>query len=138
MKIFVDTNIVLDLLMAREGFHEPASILFDMCERHAVEGYASPLTFCNAGYVLRKALTRKRALNALKTLSMILTPVDLTASILTEAFAIGVDDLDDAVQILSAQACGAEAIITRDATHFASCGIRIMTATEFVSAHGAE
>jgi len=44
MKILIDTNIVLDILLAREPFVEEAREIFLLIENHKIEGFIPSLS----------------------------------------------------------------------------------------------
>jgi len=52
--LFIDTNIVIDLLAKREPFYEAAAKLFSLADRGKVKLCVSALTFANTNYVLSK------------------------------------------------------------------------------------
>ena len=60
-KIFIDTNIVLDLLGQREPFYEDAAKLFSLADRGKIKLYVSSLTIANSNYVLSKLKSAKEA-----------------------------------------------------------------------------
>jgi len=60
-KLFIDTNIVLDLLGKREPFYDDAAKLFSLADRSKVKLYISSLTVANANYVLSKLKSKKEA-----------------------------------------------------------------------------
>ena len=68
-KIFLDTNIVIDVIGNRQPFCEPAANILDMAYNGKVELYATALTFANALYVLRKSLGTEEATRYLKQLT---------------------------------------------------------------------
>ena len=49
-KLFIDTNIVIDLLSQREEFYKSASILFTLADKSKVKLSISSLTFANTYY----------------------------------------------------------------------------------------
>lgn len=59
-KLFIDTNIVLDLLGKREPFYDNAAKLFSLADRGKVKLYISSLTVANTNYVLSKLKSKKR------------------------------------------------------------------------------
>lgn len=66
MRILIDTNVILDVLCARENFLEASSKVWKYCETKKLEGYISALSVPNIVYILRKELTpekRSRLLN---------------------------------------------------------------------------
>jgi predicted nucleic acid-binding protein len=54
MRVFIDADVILDLLLAREPFFPGATRLFLLVQDGEVEGFVSPLIFSNLFYVLRK------------------------------------------------------------------------------------
>ena len=57
MKLFFDTNVVLDLLAAREPFFRDACLVHSLCARGVHEGLVADFTFCTIAYVLRREKT---------------------------------------------------------------------------------
>ncbi len=55
MKLFVDTNIFIDILLDRKPFSEHAILLYKLCENSLVDGYVAPITINNIHYICRKA-----------------------------------------------------------------------------------
>lgn len=54
MKLFLDTNVVIDVIAGREPFLADSQAVLNLCERGKAEGFVSALTFCTVAYVLRK------------------------------------------------------------------------------------
>lgn len=131
-KLFVDTNIVLDLLAQRADFFEEAQELFTRADLNKVELTISALTFANTHYILSKHLkleeTRK-ILNKFKVLVKV-APVD--DKIIELALASDFKDFEDAIQYYSALESKAQIIITRNKKDFKHAKIPIMTAKEYI------
>jgi len=53
-RIFVDTNIVIDLLSRREPFFEESAILFSLAGKKEIELAISSLTIANSYALLRQ------------------------------------------------------------------------------------
>lgn len=53
-KVFLDTNVILDYLLARTPFDIEAKRFFEAAELGSIELYASALTICNMAYIVRK------------------------------------------------------------------------------------
>jgi predicted nucleic acid-binding protein len=68
VKILIDINIVLDLLLEREPFVETAIALFEQIERGNFEGYIATTTITNIFYIIRKTEGREVALAAIHRL----------------------------------------------------------------------
>ena len=132
IKLFLDTNVVLDVLAAREPFLADSLIVFSLCESGEAEGCASALTFCTVSYILRKFVTPVTMRGKLRDLRNVLMPVELSASLLDMAMASSLPDFEDAVQFYSAVQSGADYIISRDKRHFPQDSIPVLTPTEFL------
>lgn len=132
-RLFVDTNILLDLFAAREPFVEEAQILFSMSERQEVELFTSALSIANTGYILSRQLdtkTTRALLRKFRTLVQIapLNQIILDQAIQDDAFA----DLEDGFQYYTAMNLSADAIITRNLRDFKSSELPVMTARQWI------
>ncbi|MDO4277148.1 MAG: PIN domain-containing protein, partial [Eubacteriales bacterium] len=56
MRVFIDANILLDVLQNREPFVKDSATIWKLCETERLEGYVSVLTFSNLVYIMRKEL----------------------------------------------------------------------------------
>ena len=101
-KIFLDTNVILDYLLARSPFDEDAKRFFLHAEEGKIELYASALTFCNMSYIVRKI---KSPIEFQVILSDLLQHVGVTSIdglVLQQAISVNYKDFEDAVQYESA------------------------------------
>ncbi len=69
MKVLIDTNIVLNLILNREPFVESALILFELVETTKIQGFIAATTIANIFYIVRKAQGRQQAIEELARLS---------------------------------------------------------------------
>ncbi len=53
-KIFVDTNVLLDVLTKREPFYENSAMIWSLVEEGIVEGYISAISVNNVLYISKK------------------------------------------------------------------------------------
>lgn len=126
MKLFIDTNILLDVLLRRDPFHRASGEIWRWAEETG-DGCVSAISFTNGFYVLRKALGKDRAWEALRRIRPVFQTIDLTTSVLDRAIALGLPDFEDAVQIASAESVDAVLIVTRDVTDFAASSVSAVT-----------
>ena len=133
MKLFLDTNIVIDVIANRKPFVEDSRIILNLCETGQAEGIISTLTLCTISYVLRKFATPGMMRTKLRDLRNILTPIDLSVSLLDKAIASSITDFEDAVQFYTAAYSDADVIITRNIKHFPQDNIPVLTPTEFLA-----
>lgn len=132
-KLFLDTNIVIDLLDKREPFCYDAVRLFTMAYNKKVQLLVSPMTYATASFLLRKHGTEevRRLLNNFRLLSRVTTANERTVD---ESLVSQFSDFEDALQYYSALTAKAEAIITRNKKDFANSKIPVMTAGEYLAA----
>ena len=135
MKVFLDTNILLDVLLARTPFLARSAEVLNLCAASAVAGYASVLSFTTIAYVLRKGHTPEQTRGHLNSLCAIVTPVGCSANILKHALSASLPDFEDAIQLYCAKTCDADYLVTRNAKDFTEADLAVVTPEEFLALH---
>jgi predicted nucleic acid-binding protein len=130
MRVFIDTNVVLDFLQDREPFVEDAAKLFEKIDAGEVEGFIAATTVTNIYYIVRKAAGVVAAQDAIAQILMDLHICAVDRGILEQAIALNFQDFEDAVQCACAMAHGVDTIVTRDASGFVSAGISVVSPGE--------
>ena len=135
MKIFLDTNVLLDILAKREPFYTASAEIWSLAESGAVQGCISTISFNNIYYVVRKMAGKCNADKALRILRDIFVPVAPDTLILNQAIDSTMNDFEDAIQFHSAIRAGADCLITRDPRHFkeVKTNLAISTPDEFLA-----
>lgn len=132
MRIFYDTNVILDLLANRLGFADDAEKAVDCAGHVGNKGLVSALTVCDIVYILRKSMSIEEVGRQIKALQGALEIIDVAGRSVIDAFDVAVSDYEDTVQYLSAKAAEADVIVTRDKDGFAGADIRVCTPGEFL------
>jgi predicted nucleic acid-binding protein len=133
MRVFIDTNVLLDVLAKREPFYADAARIWTLAELGKIEAMVSAISFNNVYYVVRRVSNRKSAEQALQLIRNAFTPVALSVQILSQAIDAGFKDFEDAIQFHSAVHADAECLITRDADHFPATDIPVLSPTGFLA-----
>lgn len=133
MRVFVDTNVLLDVLARRESFYSDAARIWSLAERGRIEALVSVISFNNIYYVVRRASNRKSADRSLRLLRGVFTPIPLSVQILNQAIDAGSDDFEDAIQFHSAIHAEADCLITRDADHFPTTDLPVLSPAAFLA-----
>lgn len=133
MKIFLDTNILVDYLNKREPFFADAAQVIDLCISKQVDGALSSLSVINAAYIMRKAYSQKSLLHKICWLieNFMVCPIDKDT--LQKAANSQPYDFEDTVQYFSAMQAGADLIVTRDTKGFEEASLPVMTPAEFLA-----
>ena len=74
-RIFIDTNILLDLVMKRHSFYQEAKRLFDYCDQRNIKTYISAISIATINYLLSKSYRKdevKRILEIIYDITEIL------------------------------------------------------------------
>lgn len=132
-KIFVDTNIVIDLLAKREPFYIDAQNLFTLADRKETEVQISALTFANAFYSIakhHKSIDAKKYLSQFKVLVTVLSLEDKSINL---ALASDFYGFEDGLQYAIAMDNNSDVIITRNKKGFKNAKIPVMTAGEYLN-----
>jgi len=132
-RIFLDTNIIIDVLERRAPFYVFAANIMNLGVTGEVELYVSTLTIVNCMYIVRKKLGKLAVLEKIRMLRRIVRISPMNEIELDNALLSNMVDLEDAVQYNSALAAGCDMIITRNVKHFPKYGIPIITADDYFS-----
>jgi predicted nucleic acid-binding protein len=118
MKLLLDINVLLDVLLLREPWAEAAAGLLSEIERGKAEGVVAGHTLTTIHYVVSHARSRQAAAAAITDLLRILEIVPIEKDDFNQALVLPMDDFEDAVQAAAALKVGAEYIVTRDQKGF--------------------
>ena len=132
MNIFIDTDILLDVLAERMAFYPPASRLWTLAEKRKIRAFISAISFNNIFYIVRKISGKEKAKEALSLLRDIFQIVPVDKDIISLALEAPMDDFEDAVQYFCARKINANYIITRNAQDFPYPKPIPLTADEFL------
>ena len=131
-RLFLDTNIVVDLLEGREPFCYDAAQLFTMAHDKKVELLVSPMTFSTASFLLRKHGS-EGVRNLLSNLRQLVSVTISDERTVDDSIASQFKDFEDAMQYYTVLNTKAEIIITRNGKDFTASKLPVMTATEYIA-----
>ncbi len=134
--LFLDTNIILDLVSTRPPFTAFAQKIFSRSQRLKIELYVSALTIPNINYLLTKVSDKKLAKQILLNIKPLINILPLNDKIIQLALASDFDDFEDAVQYYTALEHNITTLITRDLKDFKKAKINVMTAEEYLGIGG--
>lgn len=132
MTVFVDTNILIDLLCERESFVQSARMLFAYGYSGRLTLVLSSLSLVNAVYIARKygyVDVREK----LDDITEFVEVVDLRKEVAKRALTCEWKDYEDAVQYMSAIKENADCIVTRNKKDFRKSVIPVYTIEELMS-----
>jgi predicted nucleic acid-binding protein len=127
MKLFYDTNIIVDIISKRSGYAESFKVL-EMTD----EGYVSTTSITDIMYILRKFNQHNEVTQSLQKLISIVTVSVVTLEDLIYGFSGTMNDFEDAVQASCANRIGADYIITRNTKDFTTSPVPAITPNDFL------
>lgn len=132
-RIFLDTNILLDVLLERDPFCRPAQLVWSLAERRQIKAGISATSLNNVFFVIKKLTSKEKAYFAISTLSQIFKLCPVTSQTVLKALKLGLPDFEDSLQYSCALQFRAKAIITRDVSGFQKSKIPVMDASQYLA-----
>lgn len=132
-KLFVDTNIVLDLLQKREEFYKESQELFTLADKKKVKLFVSSLTIANTYYLLSRHYDSINARKIITKFKVLVEILALNSKIIDLALASDLRDFEDAIQLCTAIENNMDMILTRNKKDFRNLNIPILTAQEYLT-----
>jgi predicted nucleic acid-binding protein len=132
MKIFLDTNIILDVLFKREPYFIHSARVWTFVKEDILQGFISAISINNLYYIIKKLRNQKIAAALVDEILDDFYIVPLTKEILKQARTISKKDYEDSIQYFSAINTGCEVLITRNKKDFLTVGIKISSPMEFL------
>ena len=118
MKILFDTNVVLDVMLDRDPFAEPASRLMSLVESGKISGLLGATTVTTIHYLAARVMGPVKAQSHIKDLMILFEIAAVNRSVIEDALVAKFSDFEDAVLYQAARHAGAEAIVTKDLKGF--------------------
>ena len=133
MRLLIDKNILLDVLLARKPFLKDSAEILKMTEKKDVEGFITANSIVDTIYIMRKYISDKNIReNAVQTIVNILHIVSPDKKDILKAFELNFSDYEDALQAQCALKINANYIITRDEKGFVKSAIPFQSPEEFL------
>jgi len=132
MKLFVDTNILIDWVSHRDNYQKAREIVY-LCANRKIEGCIAAHSVTNMFYILRKNLGLAERKTVFDAISRIFTVVlvdeqKLRATVNNADF----KDFEDCLQMECAKEFGAEYIVTRNTSDFENNSINAVEPLDFL------
>ena len=131
-KIFLDTNLILDLLAYRMPFYTDAAELFSLADKKKLTLSISSLCLADIHYILSKQNPGMEVRRILRNFKVLVNVLCLDDKIIDLALNSEFRDFEDAIQYYTAIENDQEIIITRNPADFKDSKLPIMTAGEFL------
>lgn len=132
-KVFLDTNVVLDYYLDREGFSDDAEAILAYGYNQGCLLYVSSLTCANMAYIGRKKFSGEAIYAILASLFEFAEIASVDSNAVKSAVTLQAKDFEDALQYFSAKAIGVDCIVTRNVKDFPFSELQVLTPKDFLA-----
>ena len=132
-KLFLDTNVILDLLGEREPFYESIAKIATIADRGKIRLIVSALSYSTVYYLLSKYENNEAVKEKLRKFKVIAETSDLTEKIIDKGLSTKFGNFVDALQYHCALKMNCNILITRNEKDFKSSDIPVMTPNEYLN-----
>lgn len=134
MKIYFDTNIIIDVLKRREPFYENSNMIFMLAVDGKIDGIVCTSAIADIYYLSRKPYDDTRTtINIIFDILEIIKPVDTLVNDIFSAAELDFQEFEDAVIASIAQREKADYIITRNTKGFSNSPVQAITPDKFLA-----
>ena len=133
IRVFLDSDVILDLLLDRQEFSAHAAVIFALAETARAELCTSTVSFLNVYYVAGARRDRATADRLIRKLRSLLTLLPVTPRDIDAALDAKPPDLEDQVQYECAQDNSMSFLVTRNVKHYPSKGLSVMSPEVFLA-----
>lgn len=132
MRLFLDTNVLLDVLAGRQPWVHDSATVLSLLESDDFVGVVAAHSITTLDYLCVKELGREQATAALVALLKLVSVAPLDQETILKAIALGWRDFEDAIQMLSAAEANADYLVTRNASDFKASPVPVMSPSELL------
>ena len=132
-KVFLDTNVILDLLLDREPFSNNIAEIIELSAEKSIELCISSVALTDTNYIIQKFEGTKSANSKTKLILELVTVENVGETTVTQASNSKFKDFEDGVQNFCAIESKHKVIVTRDTKGFKHSTLSIMTPREILA-----
>ena len=133
MKVLLDTNVVLDVLLKRPSFYQNSFEIFRLIDQERIDGCITASAITDIFYIAKKETKdAEMVYQAIEKLTDIFSIIPVSKNTIANALVIRWKDFEDAVQFMAAKENGIAYIITRNKNDFESPEIPCIEPLDFI------
>ena len=133
MRVIVDTNVVLDVLLDREPFVKAAVDIFCLVEESRIEAFLCATTITTIDYLLIQSLPVSKARDALRKLISLFEVATVNRPVIERALTSKIKDFEHAVLEAAGQMAGVDSVVTRNMKDFTGSVLKVFEPNEFLA-----
>ena len=134
MRVMIDTNVLLDVMLEREPFLKDSEFFLRLCEEKKIDGVVSASCLKDIFYLVRRHTGSKEdAYRVIGKILDIVSVASVTQDDIMSAFQSRAKDFEDAVVVYSAISNQCHCIVTRNVSDYEDFGIEAIEPSFFAS-----
>ena len=131
MKMLIDTNVLMDVLVGQEPFLQRSRYVVELCKDKIIQGYLAAHTITNLFYMLRKYYPSDEChdilLNVFDIFSVVAVDEEkMKTALRNKSF----KDFEDCLQVECGKTAKVDYVVTRDMKDFTNSDIPCLTPDE--------
>ncbi|MDX8394888.1 MAG: PIN domain-containing protein [Mariprofundaceae bacterium] len=133
MKAYVDSDVILDVLLGRDEFLCESNQIFTLCETRKIIGCTTALAIANIHYILSR-YNENSTKQAIKLLREIFEVLPISDNEIGQSLNSKFKDFEDGVQNFTAENYDCGLIITRNKKDYTHSRLKVLTPDEYLLA----
>ena len=133
IKIFIDTDIILDIVFERQPFFIHSQKILSLIEKNYFIGFTSSLILANCYYIISSIKNKNIAAKTISKLRSILTVLPFTDKEIGESLNSNIKDFEDGVQYFITIKNKLDTIITRNISDYKNVEINVFMPNDFLN-----
>ncbi|MBO7582715.1 MAG: PIN domain-containing protein [Treponema sp.] len=132
MIIFIDTNLVLDVMLGNTDFYDESNSVLSYCDK-GYDFYISAASCTDIFYIVKRTIhDTEITKQIMKNLLTAVSVAGVDEACIRNALESDWNDFEDSVQHEVAQQINADIIVTRNESDYKNSAVRVMTPAEFL------
>ena len=131
IKIFIDSDIILDLLLKRNEYLSSAELMTGLINQEYI-GYTTPIVIANIHYVMIKLENKNKSIENIKKLKKIISILTIDEEIIDDALSLGAVDFEDSIQYITSEKNKMDFVVTRNKKDYKMSKLPVLDAKEFL------
>ncbi len=133
--LFLDTNVIIDVLANRQPFSDAAARVFYLAETGKLKLFISALSYSNIYFIIRRNSSHKEMISILRDLEALTETLDVTKQVISHSLLSDFKDFEDAIQYQTALISKRiDVIVTRNVKDYKNSALPVLTPDEVISA----
>jgi predicted nucleic acid-binding protein len=132
MKIFIESDVILDLLLKRQLFHFEAEKIFDLAAKKKIKLYTTPIVISNVYYIINDINKKKNSKLLISKIRKIVEILPMDSYEIDNAVSSEINDFEDALQYYSCIKNNMDHIISRNIKDYKKSKIPVSDPKEFL------